>query len=125
VVAQVIHTYVVSLVTIPLWDPSPVEVGAVGYLSKPQGHFVTLFNAFTPSKADNLGIQSLPSIRAYGPVQLATYKEDRRTIIQKSMDTLAGLLTSRTFSYVMTAKFGLLANLSHKVKKCLDVIHIL
>jgi abelson tyrosine-protein kinase 1 len=105
VVAQVINTYVVSLVTIPLWDPSPVEVGAVGYLSKPQGHFVTLFNAFTPSKADNLGIQSLPSIRAYGPVQLATNQEGRRTIIQNSMDTLAGLLAfrNRTFSYVMTA----------------------
>ena len=90
-----------SLVTLPLWDPSPVEVGAIGYLSKPRGHFVTLFNAFTPSKAENLGIQSLPSIHGIGPAQLVTHQEDRRTI--KSMDTLAGLLTFRTSSYVMTA----------------------
>ena len=49
-----------SYATLPLWDPSPVEVGAVGYLIKPQVHFVTLFKALIPGKATNLGIQSLP-----------------------------------------------------------------
>ena len=117
--------YDVSLVTLPLWDPSPVEVGAVGYLSKPRGHFVTLFNAFAPSKAGNLGIQSLPSVHGSGPAQLVTHQEDRRTITQKSMDTLAGLLTFRTSSYVMTAiVHERLAKLSDKVKKCHDGIRI-
>jgi hypothetical protein len=61
---------------LPLWDPSPVEIGAVGYLCKPQGNFVTLFNAFTPEKleANHIGIQSLPSIHwhRYGPAQPET-----------------------------------------------------
>ena len=91
------------LVTLPLWDPSPVEVGAVGYLSKPQGRFVTLFNALTPGKSTNLGIQSLPSIHGYGPTQVETHRQDRRTVAQKSIDAFAGLLTFQTFSYVMTA----------------------
>jgi hypothetical protein len=91
------------LVTLPLWDPSPVEVGAVGYLSKPQGQFVTLFNALKPNKAMHLGIQSLPSIHGYGPAQVELHRQDRRTVTQKSIDAFAGLLTFRTFSYVMTA----------------------
>ena len=92
-------------VTLPLWDPSPVEVGAVGYLSKPQGHFVTLFNALTPGKAIHLGIQSLPSIHGYGPTKVETHRQDRRTVTQKSIDAFAGLLTFRTFSYVFNS-FG-------------------
>jgi hypothetical protein len=91
------------LVTLPLWDPSPVEVGAVGYLSKPQGHFVTLFNALTPDKATHLGIQSLPSIHGYGPTRVDTHRQDRRTVAQKGIDAFAGLLTFGTFSYVMIA----------------------
>jgi len=43
---------------LPLWDPSPVEVGAVGYLLRPQGRFATLFNALTPETADHAGIRS-------------------------------------------------------------------
>ena len=89
------------VVTLPLWNPSPVEVGAVGYLWKPQGHFVTLFNALTPSKAKLAEIRSLPSIHGYGPAQLDTHRQDRRTVTQKGMDAIAGLLTFGTFSYVM------------------------
>ena len=91
------------LVTLPLWDPSPVEVGAVGFLSKPQGHFVTLFNALIPGKATNIRIQSLPSIHGYGLTQVETHRQDRRTVAQKSFDVVAGFLTFQTFSYVMTA----------------------
>jgi hypothetical protein len=91
------------LVTLPLWDPSPVQVGAVGYLSKPQGQFVTLFNALTPGNAVNLGIQSLPSIHGYGLTQVETHRQDRRTVAQRSIDAVAGLLTFGTFSYVMIA----------------------
>ena len=97
------YSYCFLLVTLPLWDPSPVEVGAVGYLSKPQGHFVTLFNALAPSKAIHLGIQSLPSIHGYGRTKVETHRQDRRTVTQKSIDAFAGLLTFRTFSYVTTA----------------------
>ena len=85
---------------LPLWDPSPVEVGAVGYLLKPQGRFVTLFNALTPGHANHPGIRSLPSIHGYGPTQVEIHRQDRRTVTQKGMDAFAGLLTFRTFSYV-------------------------
>ncbi|KAK7046149.1 hypothetical protein VNI00_007152 [Paramarasmius palmivorus] len=43
-------------VTLPLWSPSPIAIGAVGYLSKPKGAFVTLFNAFNPEKSGELGL---------------------------------------------------------------------
>lgn len=88
------------LVTLPLWDPSPVQVGAVGYLSKPQGRFVTLFNALTPDKATHAAVKSLPSILGYGPAQLGIHRQDRRSVTQKGMDAISGLLTFRTSSYV-------------------------
>ena len=109
------------LVTLPLWDPSPVEVGAVGYLSKPQGHFVTLFNALSPDKSTHLGIRDLSSIRGYGPTKVETHRQDRRTVTQKSLDAFAGLLTFKTFSYVMTALTKIvlaeLASYSEKVSR--------
>ena len=89
------------IVTLPLWDPSPVEVGAVGYLSKPQGQFVTLFNALIPGNAVHRGIQSLPSIHGYGLTQVETHRQDRRTVTQKSIDAFAGFLTFGTLSYVV------------------------
>ena len=49
------------------------------------------------------GIQTLPSIHGYGRTTVETHRQDRRTVTQKSIDAFAGLLTFRTFSYVMTA----------------------
>jgi hypothetical protein len=60
---------------------------------------VTLFNAFTPDKADDHGVQSLPSIRGYGPAEPETYRQDKRTVGQKSMDVVASFLTIRPFPY--------------------------
>ena len=121
------------LVTLPLWDPSPVEVGAVGYLSKPRGHFVTLFNGLAPGTAKYPAIKSLPSIHGYGSTQVETHRQDRRTVTQKGMDAFAGLLTFRTFSYVIVALSAALevqktsGQLPFLIiaKKCLDVIHSL
>ena len=87
---------------------------------------MTLFNALTPGKALDFGIQSLPSIHGYGLTQVETHRQDRRTVTQKSIDAFAGLLTFRTFSYVMIAlakNFSL--NTFHIAKKYPDVIHIL
>ena len=61
---------------------------------------MTLFNAFTPEKANHIGIQSLPSIHGYGPAQSETYRQDKRTVGQKSMDVAASFLTFRPFPYV-------------------------
>jgi hypothetical protein len=62
---------------------------------------VTLFNALTPAKANDHGIRSLPSIHGYGLTQLETHRQDRRTVTQKGIDAFTGLLTFRTFSYVV------------------------
>ena len=51
------HIHIVSFSYATPLDPCSVEVGAVGYFSKPQDRFVTLFNALTPDKAMQLGIQ--------------------------------------------------------------------
>jgi len=73
--------------------------------------FCDLFNALTPGRAIHLGIQSLPSIRGYGPTQVKTHRQDRRTVTQKSIDALVGSLTflSRRHSYPLKAgyKMGL------------------
>ena len=61
---------------------------------------MTLFNAFTPDKANDPGIQSLPSIHGYGPVQPETYRQDKRTVAQRSMDAVTSFLTFRPFPYV-------------------------
>ncbi|TFY66606.1 hypothetical protein EVG20_g4476 [Dentipellis fragilis] len=34
--------------TVPLWNPVPVQVGAVGYFSESEGTFITFFNALDP-----------------------------------------------------------------------------
>ena len=73
------------IVKLPLWDPSPVELGAVGYLSKPQGRFITLFNAFIPQKSNNL-----PSIYKYGQVKKGSQKLDKRSKLRQGLDAVTG-----------------------------------
>jgi hypothetical protein len=51
--------------------PSPISLGAVGYLSQPSGAFVALFNAFNP--ADGV-VHSMPSVKGYGEVQTGLQK---------------------------------------------------
>ncbi|KAF8805001.1 hypothetical protein BYT27DRAFT_7193708 [Phlegmacium glaucopus] len=109
-----IHDYHPSL-TLPLWDPSPVEVGAVGYLSKPRGHFVTLFNALRPGESKVAGIQSLPSIHGYGPTRAGTHRQDRRTVAQRGMDVMAGLLTFKTSSEKVARRYSYPLKAGHKM----------
>lgn len=88
------------VVRLPLWDPSPVDLGAVGYLSKPRGHFITLFNAFIPEQSDDLMVRSLPSIHGYGKVKEGSQRLDKRSRLQQGLDAVtgpfAGLLTFRS-----------------------------
>ncbi|KAJ7088050.1 hypothetical protein B0H15DRAFT_780981, partial [Mycena belliarum] len=55
-----LHDFHPSL-TLPLWNPLPLAVGAVGYLR--HGKFVTLLNCFYPDKAANGGGAGLPSVQ--------------------------------------------------------------
>lgn len=93
------HEYNASL-RLPLWDPSPVDLGAVGYLSKPRGRFITLFNAFSPQKSNDDMVRSLPSIYGYGQVKDGSQRLDKRSRLQQGLDAVtgpfAGLLTFRS-----------------------------
>jgi hypothetical protein len=87
-------------VTLPLWDPSPVELGAVGYLLKPTGRFITLFNANNPRLCERPGIQSLPSIQGYGQVVEGVQRLPKKTVTQRAIDIIVGSLTFRNSSQV-------------------------
>lgn len=83
-------------VTLPLWSPTPVDLGAVGYLSKPSGTFVTLFNVFQPGQSDNPVVQDMPSIYGYGNVAVGNQRKDERSAAQRSMDMFVGKLMFRS-----------------------------
>ncbi|KAK7455814.1 hypothetical protein VKT23_010848 [Stygiomarasmius scandens] len=89
------HEFHPSL-TLPLWSPCPVGLGAVGYLSKPMGAFVTLFNALTPEKSLNALARGLPSVHGYGKLSTGNLRQDKRNAALRSLDAIAGFLTFRT-----------------------------
>lgn len=81
--------------TLPLWDPSPVKLGAVGYLLKPAGSFVTLFNSYAPHKASDEEARKIPSLDGYGKSNVGMQRQDKRNAAQRGLDMLHGLLTFR------------------------------
>ncbi|KAG6889171.1 hypothetical protein C0992_006218 [Termitomyces sp. T32_za158] len=68
--------------TLPLWEPSPVKLGAVGYLLKPEGKFITLFNSFSPEKSGESAVRGLPSLYGYGKVSSGSQRQDKRNAAQ-------------------------------------------
>ncbi|KAJ7213283.1 hypothetical protein C8J57DRAFT_289532 [Mycena rebaudengoi] len=61
------HAFEHLSVTLPLWTPSLVELGAVGYLAKPTGAFRTLFSCRNPAASSNgrmSGISALSIVPA-------------------------------------------------------------
>lgn len=81
--------------TLPLWNPTIVELGAVGYLSKLNGTFVTLFSALQPEKSQNRAVQGMASLYGYGQVKTGTQRLDERNVAQRGLDAFVGLLTFR------------------------------
>ena len=81
--------------TLPLWDPSPVALGSVGYLLKPEGKFVTLFNAFDPPKSSDNRAKGMPSLYGYGRLTQASQRQDRRAA-RGLAAMIQGLLTFKT-----------------------------
>ncbi|TFK19552.1 TKL/TKL-ccin protein kinase [Coprinopsis marcescibilis] len=94
---NLIHDFHPTLV-LPLWHPSEVLLGAVGYLSKPKGEFITLFNAMAPDNADHPSMKDLPSIEGYGKINDKSVRHNTRTLAQKGWDSLAGMLKVTTRS---------------------------
>ncbi|KAF9039940.1 hypothetical protein BJ165DRAFT_1613591 [Panaeolus papilionaceus] len=84
-----------ELLTLPLWDPTLVEVGAIGFLSKPAGQFVTLFNSMAPDKCDKMDIKALSPL----DITIGVDKSDTRTLFHKVYDLILG---SRSFNKYLT-----------------------
>ncbi|EPQ50917.1 hypothetical protein GLOTRDRAFT_66644 [Gloeophyllum trabeum ATCC 11539] len=81
--------------TLPLWSPSKVSLGDVGYLSKPSGTFVTLFNALDPVKTSGNVLKGMSGLNAFGSVKKGNQKQDKRSVAQKGWDVIQGLLPNR------------------------------
>lgn len=97
------HKFHPSL-TLPLWEPVSVQLGDVGYLSKPSGTFVTLFNAFKPDKTSNGLTAGMPSIAGYGNVSRGSQRQDKRNAAQRGIDAFSGLLTFRSKSDIPVSR---------------------
>jgi hypothetical protein len=107
------HEFHPSL-TLPLWTPSPVGLGAVGYLHKPSGMFVTLFSSFNPAGSSG-GVIDLPSLYGYGKVSRGDLRQDKRNVAQRGLDALSGLLTFRSYSQNVSRRYSFPLRDGHKV----------
>ncbi|KAF8547149.1 hypothetical protein OG21DRAFT_959723 [Imleria badia] len=89
------HAFHNSL-TLPLWSPTCVELGAVGYLSKPKGEFITLFNAIDPLQSCDERLRHLPSMYGYGKFEVQKQEEGKRSVAQRGLDAISVFLTFKT-----------------------------
>ena len=89
-------------VTLPLWRPSHVELGAVGFLSKPEGRFETLFNAFEPGATSGGKADELPMLSGYGKVFKGSQRQDKRNAALRGLDRVHGLISS---TYVQPSRY--------------------
>ncbi|KAI0364174.1 hypothetical protein BV20DRAFT_956762 [Pilatotrama ljubarskyi] len=88
------HEFHPSL-TLPLWTPSQVPIGAVGYHSKSRGgEFVVLFNSFDPAKSSGGRAKDIPSLYGYGRVSQGSQRQDKRNVAQRGMDIIQSWLSS-------------------------------
>jgi hypothetical protein len=82
-------------VTLPLWSPSTVAIGSVGYLRKPEGEFVTLFNAFDPPQSSNGELRGMANLYGYGNVSKGEQRQDKRGRAQRGLDVIRSWLVSK------------------------------
>ncbi|KIM89615.1 hypothetical protein PILCRDRAFT_812439 [Piloderma croceum F 1598] len=107
------HDFHPSL-TLPLWTPGPISLGAVGYLEKPGGSFVTLFNSFSPGKSSDTTITTLPSLYGYGRITRGEQRQDKRGAARRGLDALAGLLTFKAYSQSVSRRYSFQLRDGHK-----------
>lgn len=77
-----------SSLSLPLWHPTPVSLGAVGYYCVPNGEFVTLFNAFDPRASSNRHAERIPSLIGYGKVSTGVRPRHKRNLVQRMLDDI-------------------------------------
>ncbi|KAJ7042252.1 hypothetical protein C8F04DRAFT_1176409 [Mycena alexandri] len=75
------HAFHHLSVTLPLWTPSLVEVGAVGYLATPSGSFRTLFNATS-------GVGRPAGVPKLAGVSISRQKQNQTGTVAKGMRIL-------------------------------------
>ena len=85
---------------LPLWSPSTVKIGSVGYLRKPEGGFVTLFNAFDPPTSSDGVLKGMANLYGYGQVSQGSYRQDKRNRAQRSLDVIQSWLSSKSDRFV-------------------------
>jgi abelson tyrosine-protein kinase 1 len=76
-------------VTLPLWTPSPIRLGAVGYLSKPDGRFVTLLNCFDGTRT---GRVAFPPMSDLGKVDTFSARNEKRSAALRGFDIIRNLV---------------------------------
>ncbi|TCD62464.1 hypothetical protein EIP91_006834 [Steccherinum ochraceum] len=91
------HEFHPSL-TLPLWSPSFVALGAVGYHNRPTGSFVTLFNSLKPLETSTGVAKDIPSLYGYGKVSQGSQRLDKRNIAQRGLDMVQSWITSKKTS---------------------------
>ncbi|KAG7443780.1 uncharacterized protein BT62DRAFT_995815 [Guyanagaster necrorhizus] len=102
------HKFHPSL-TLPLWTPSQVYLGAVGYLQKPEGAFVTLFNCVNPEKSPDEHPTGMPSVHGYGKITAQNQRLDQRSAAQRGLDAFTNIfrkndsISSRRYSHPLRA----------------------
>lgn len=81
------HDRDISL-TLPLWHPIVVAVGAVGYLSREDGRFITIFNACAPGDSTSPGIRPLSPAQT----QITETIHNEQSAKSTECDLVSGLL---------------------------------
>jgi abelson tyrosine-protein kinase 1 len=82
-------------VTLPLWSPGRIQLGAVGFLERPAGSFRTLFNALDPERTSGGAMSGAPNIYGYGRVNTGSQRTDRRNAAQRGFDSIQNWLYGR------------------------------
>jgi hypothetical protein len=102
-------------VTLPLWSPSVVKIGSVGYLRKPVGEFVTLFNASNPPQSSGGVPRDMANLSDYGKVTQGSQRQDKRDRRNStSRRYLFGLKAKNKIAFLCTesATYTYIENLS-------------
>ncbi|KIP06901.1 hypothetical protein PHLGIDRAFT_106442 [Phlebiopsis gigantea 11061_1 CR5-6] len=86
------HEFHPSL-SLPLWSPSPVALGSVGYYNKPSGSFVTLFNAFNPADSTDRRLVGIPSLNGYGSSPVKHTPKEKRNAMMRKFDQFTDWLS--------------------------------
>ncbi|KAI0822902.1 hypothetical protein BC628DRAFT_1421313 [Trametes gibbosa] len=73
-------------VTLPLWTPSHVSIGAVGYHESTNGTFISLFNSFDPIGSSGGRTQDIAPMESYGETILRSQQQGGRNVVQRMAD---------------------------------------